>query len=125
MASLVKMMILISLVGVNTAFQLQIAWKTPSNSLRIASTAARNIFPRSSSPKMRPVRCKQSPEDDEKTWVDGLFEPIVNMYEELSKWDQSMLATIYQTAFYMLCVYVGVEMVKANKFFVAHSAGMN
>ena len=125
MAPLVKMIILISLVGVNTAFQLQIAWKTPSNSLRIASTAARNIFPRSSSPKLRSFLCKQSPEDEEKTWVDGLFEPIINMYAELPESDQSMLASIYQTAYFMLCVYVGVVMVRAYKFSVEHSAGMN
>ncbi len=73
------------------------------------------------------LRCKQQPEDEEeagKTWIDRFFDPIISQYAELPESDQSMLASIYQSAYFMLCVYIGIVMVKAYKHSVESSGGM-
>jgi hypothetical protein len=73
------------------------------------------------------LRSKQQPDDEEetgKTWVDRMFDPIISKYAELPESDQSMLASIYQSAYFMLCVYVGIVMVKAYKHAVDSSGGM-
>ena len=73
------------------------------------------------------LRSKQQPDDEEetdKTWVDKIFDPIISKYAELPESDQSMLASIYQSAYFMLCVYVGIVMVKAYKHSVDISGGM-
>ncbi len=65
--------------------------------------------------------------DDEPgaTWVDRLFQPLVDRYAELPESDQSMLASIYQSAYFMLCVYIGVLMVRAYKLSLDHGPGFN
>jgi hypothetical protein len=73
------------------------------------------------------LRGKQQPEDDEetnRTWLDRFFDPIVNKYAELPESDQSMLASIYQSAYFMLCVYIGIVMVKAYKHSIENSGGI-
>ena len=70
---------------------------------------------------------KQQPEDEEeanKTWLDRLFEPVISKYAELPESDQSMLASIYQSAYFMVCVYVGIVMVKVYKHSVETGGGM-
>ena len=80
-------------------------------------------------PSQALLRSKQQPEDDgdddtNKTWLDRFFDPIVSKYAELPESDQSMLASIYQSAYFMLCVYVGIVMVKAYKHSIDNSGGM-
>ncbi len=72
-------------------------------------------------------RSKQQPEDEEeadKTWLDRFFDPIISKYAELPESDQSMLASIYQSAYFMLCVYIGIVMVKAYKHSIDNSGGI-
>jgi hypothetical protein len=71
------------------------------------------------------LRSKDDDEEEtDKTWVDRIFDPIISKYAELPESDQSMLASIYQSAYFMLCVYVGIVMVKAYKHAVDSSGGM-
>ena len=73
------------------------------------------------------LRSKQQPEDDEeanKNWLDRFFDPIISKYAELPESDQSMLASIYQSAYFMVCVYVGIVMVKVYKHSVESGGGM-
>ena len=65
-------------------------------------------------------------DDDERgaTWLDRLFQPLVDRYAELPESDQSMLASVYQSAYFMLCVYVGVLMVRAYKLSLNHGPGV-
>ena len=81
--------------------------------------------PRFHSFKMNPVNCKQGPEDDDKSWVDNIFEPLINKYAELPESEQSMLASIYQSAYFMLCVYIGIVMVRAYKFSIEQTPGIS
>ena len=74
---------------------------------------------------MNPVNCKQGPEDDDKSWVDNIFEPLINKYAELPESEQSMLASIYQSAYFMLCVYIGIVMVRAYKFSIEQTPGIS
>ena len=74
------------------------------------------------------LRSKKLPdEDDDKgeTWLDRLFQPIINKYAELPESDQSMLASIYQSAYFMLCVYIGVAMVRAYKHTIDQQDGLS
>ena len=68
---------------------------------------------------------KQSPNGDDgdgdMTWFDKIFDPIVKRYSELPEEEQSMLASIYQSVYFMICLYVGILLVKAYKFALDHS----
>ena len=57
--------------------------------------------------------------------LDRLFQPLVDRYAALPEADQSMLASVYQSAYFMLCVYVGVLMVRAYKLSLDHGLGIN
>ena len=71
--------------------------------------------------------CKKDDKDDgnddtEKFWIDKLFDPLIDMYSELPESDQSLIASIYQSAYFIVCVYIGIILVRAYKSYIENSA---
>jgi hypothetical protein len=68
---------------------------------------------------------KKSNDDDDNeglTVVDKFFEPLVEKFSELDDKDQASLAFIYQGVYFMVCIYVGVILVRAYKVFPLFTA---
>lgn len=70
--------------------------------------------------RVRPGRVARSKNDDDDqeeglTAVDRFFEPLVEKFSELDDKDQASLAFIYQGTYFMVCIYVGVILVRAYK----------
>ncbi len=65
---------------------------------------------------------KNDKDDRAKLWVDRLFDPLVEKYSELPESEQSMIASIYQSAYFMVCLYVGIVLVRAYKAFADHAS---
>ena len=70
--------------------------------------------------KTTQLASKKKNDDDEEeglTVVDKFFEPLVEKFSELDDKDQASLAFIYQGVYFMVCIYVGVILVRAYKVF--------
>jgi len=82
-------------------------------------------------PRFRPasngLRCKNDDDEGEEeqlTPIDRLFQPLVDQFAELNEKDQASLAFIYQGTYFMICIYVGVILVRAYKAAV-YGGGMD
>lgn len=70
--------------------------------------------------RVRPGRVARGKNDDDDqeeglTAVDRFFEPLVEKFSQLDDKDQASLAFIYQGTYFMVCIYVGVILVRAYK----------